>query len=164
MARAVALQPNEWAAVAGVFVVILAVFAYNQVKARTRPIRAASEADGNEDHSVSPLLSRFAVHHGDVVGETVAVHKDRLILKQAGVFKAVPLAAATLDGEEVRIGGDVDWKAAEKEGAAWLEQSRTGVDESVSGDLTRSQDVRNPAREAFEKRQAETAPASDEEE
>lgn len=155
MARQVALQANEWAAVAGVFVVLLAVFAFNLMKARNQPIKAQEGEE--EEHSVSPLLSRFAVHRGDVVGETVAVQGDRLILKQAGVFKSVPVAAASLDGEEVRIQGDIDWKAAEKDGTAWLEKSRSGVDEEVSGGLTRSEDVRNPAREAFEKRQAEMA-------
>lgn len=153
-----ALESSEWAALAGVFVVILAVFAYNQFRARSTPMQAAAEGeeDGEAD-SVSPMLSRFAVHDGDVVGETVAVDGDRLILKQVGVFKAVPVAAASLDGDEVRLDGDIDWAAAEAAGTAWLEANRKGTDDAVSGDLTRSEDVKSPAREAFEKRQAELA-------
>ncbi len=147
-----ALESAEWAAVAGVFAVILAVMLYNQFRAKSAPIQAAG---AEEEHSVDPRLSRFAVHEGEVVGETVAVEGDRLILKQAGVFKSVPAAIAVLEGDDVQLRGEVDWAKAEADGAGWLESNRKGTDDQVTSDLTKSEDVKAPAREAFEKRQAE---------
>src|SRR5688500_12396608 len=103
--------------VAGVLVVLFAVILYNNVmalRARSKA-RQASKAAGHEG-PVHPLLVKFARHEGSVVGETVAIDGDRLIVKQAGSFKAVPVAQAAVQGDDVVITGPVDWAAAEKAG------------------------------------------------
>ena len=163
-----ALESGELAALGGVLVVLVAVLAYNLIRAKTSPLQARPAADGAEEPSVDARLSRFVVHEGNVVGETVAVEGDQLVLKQAGAYKLVPAAQTELAGDELQLRGDIDWKAAEAAGAAWHESNSKGVDDSVSGDLTTSADVKAPAREAFEKRQAEAEagamPRGDEEE
>lgn len=162
MGAAMALESGEWAALAGVFVVILAVLLYNQVRARVSPLEPKS-ADAEEGATVDSRLSRFAVHDGEVVGETVAIANGQLILKQAGVFKSVPESQAKLAGDEVLIEGDVDWDAARAAGATWLSDSTKGQDDAVTSQLTTSDDVRSPAREAFERRQAQLAGTDSEE-
>jgi hypothetical protein len=168
MERAMALEGSDYATLAAVLVVLLAVLVYNHFRTRhgdtPQPQAAAdaaaapkSKGRSGPEPTVDPLLSRFAHHEGEVVGETVAVEGDNLILKQAGVFKAVPRAAASLDGTEVKLTGAIDWDQARAQGAGWLERSRKGVDEAVTTDLTRSEDVRSPALEAFKAREAHLA-------
>jgi hypothetical protein len=156
-----ALSTSDYAALAGVLVVLLAVMVYNQLQARRAAdaggARSPRRGEDDEEHAVHPFLSRFAVHDGDVVGETVSVDGDRLVMKQAGVFKVVPLAQAELQGDEVHLSGFIDWDHAVEEGRSWLEGSRKGADEDVAGQLTRSEDVKSPALEAFRKREARLA-------
>lgn len=161
-----ALDTADYGALAGVLIILLAVMVYNQLKARdAKPAGAGtgpSNSGEDDEHTVHPFLSRFVTHEGDVVGETVSVEGDTLILKQAGVFKAVPMAQAELRGDEVHLSGHIDWDHAQADGAAWLEQNRKGSDESVAGQLTRSEDVQSPALEAFQRREAQKAAESDE--
>lgn len=148
---------------AAVAVLVVGVVYYNQRMAgRERAVGAAAE----EGPAKSDLLVRFARHEGSVVGETVAVDGDRLILKQAGVFKAVPLAAAKVVGDDVVLTGDVDWAAAIEAGSAWHEAHTRGHDPQVTEQLTRSEDVRKPALEALREREddEEGAAADDSEE
>lgn len=156
-----ALDTADYGALAGVLIILLAVMVYNQLKARGEggadDPRPPSNGGDDDEHTVHPYLSRFVTHEGDVVGETVSVEADTLILKQAGVFKAVAMAQAELHGDEVRLTGHIDWDHAKRDGAAWLEANRAGSDESVAGELTRSEDVQSPALEAFKRREEERA-------
>lgn len=72
------------------------------------------------------MLGRYATHRGSVVGEVVALTTDRVVLRQGGIHKAVPLSQARLREGDVLIEGDVDWTAAENAGKAWdLSQRET---------------------------------------
>jgi hypothetical protein len=135
--------------VAGVLAILFAVILYNNVAAmRARAkARQAKEAAGHEG-PVHPLLVKFARHEGSIVGETVAIDGDRLILKQAGAFKAVPVAQAEVQGDDVVLTGAIDWAAAEQAGAAWHQSTRK-ADAGVSGELTKSSDVKSPALESM---------------
>ena len=135
--------------VAGVLAILFAVILYNNVaamRARSKA-RQAAKAGGHEG-PVHPLLVKFARHEGSIVGETVAIDGDRLIVKQAGSFKAVPVAQAAVQGDDVVITGAIDWPAAEKAGAEWHQSTRK-ADAGVSGELTKSSDVKSPALESM---------------
>lgn len=154
--------------VIGVAVIILLVITYNNMRAREEREKPKGQEDEDEG-SVSPLLSRFVRHDGNVVGETVAVDDGDLILKQAGVFKAVPRSMATLVDDEVVLMGHIDWDQAVARGTAWKEGATKGVDPQVTSDLTKSEDIRKPALEALKEKEAqesgpETEAPRDEEE
>lgn len=149
-----ALDNTQLLTLAGVLVILFAVIVYNNVVAA----RARAQSKGGAGSKsvplpggsgsaepVDPLLVKFALHEGNVVGETVALHGDRLILKQAGVFKAVPRAQAMVKGDEVQLTGAIDWDQAERDGAAWHASHRAAPIDEVSGRLTRSEDVKAPA-------------------
>lgn len=109
--------------------------------------------DDGEAEDTGSLLCQFVHHDGAIVGETVAVDGDQLILKQAGVFKAVPRAQVAPEGDDLRLAGTIDWAAAEAAGAAWHDAHRKGADAEVAGELTRSEDVVAPALEALKERE-----------
>lgn len=135
--------------VAGVLAILFLVILYNNVaamRARSKA-RQANQPPGHEG-PVHPLLVKFARHEGSIVGETVAIDGDRLIVKQAGSFKAVPVTQAKVEGDDVVISGSVDWAAAEKAGAEWHQSTRK-ADAGVSGELTKSSDVKSPALESM---------------
>lgn len=116
---------------------------------------AANASPAKDEESVSPLLCKFVSHEGSIVGEVVAIEDETLILKQSGTFKSVPASSAHLHGDEVHLTGEIDWESALAAGAIWKENVTKGVDEQVTAHLTTSDDVRSPALEAFNKRQAE---------
>lgn len=144
-----AIADTQLYTIAGVLAILFAVILYNNVaamRARSKA-RQASKAPGH-DGPVHPLLVKFARHEGSIVGETVAIDGDRLIVKQAGSFKAVPIAQATVEGDDVVLAGPIDWAAAEQAGAAWHQSTRK-ADAGVSGELTKSADVKSPALESM---------------
>ena len=147
-----ALTETQLWTVLAVLVVLLAVIVYNNLSAGQR--RRRDGKDGPEP-SVSPFLAKFVQHEGSIVGEVVALDGDRLVLKQSGAFKSVPTAQARAEGDEVLLTGPIDWDAALRDGAAWLERSRKGQDLAVSGALTRSEDVKAPAMGALKERKDE---------
>jgi hypothetical protein len=144
-----ALGDTQLYTVAGVLAILFAVIVYNNVAAMRARVQARSAKAGGPGHEgpVHPLLVKFARHEGSIVGETVAIDGDRLILKQAGSFKAVPLSQAEVQGDDVVISGVVDWGTAAQQGTAWHESTRK-ADAGVSGELTKSSDVKSPAMEA----------------
>lgn len=150
-----AFDQTQVLTLAGVLLLLFAVIVANNVSAarsrgRAKAAGAAGTA-GTGSEVVHPLLVKFARHEGSVVGETVAIDGDRLVLKQAGAFKSVPLAQAEEKDGEVVLTGSIDWAAAEQAGTAWHE-ARRRTDEGVSGTLTTSADVKSPAMEAVRAR------------
>ncbi len=148
----VTLDNTQLLTLAGVLVILFAVILYNNVVAvRARKAEggagpgSTSSANSPSAEPVDPLLVKFALHEGNVVGETVALDGDQLIVKQAGVFKAVPRAQAVVKGDEVQLSGTIDWAQAERDGAAWHASHRAAPIDEVSGRLTRSEDVKAPA-------------------
>lgn len=136
--------------VAGVLAILFAVILYNNIaamKARHEARQAKQPKGPSHEGPVHPLLVKFARHDGSIVGETVAIDGDRLILKQAGQFKAVPIAQAEVKDEDVILTGPIDWTAAAQAGTAWHESTRK-ADVGVSGELTKSSDVKSPALES----------------
>jgi hypothetical protein len=134
--------------VAGVLAILFAVIVFNNVAAmRARAKAKQAKASGGHEGPVHPLLVKFARHDGSIVGETVAIDGERLILKQAGSFKAVPVAQAAVVGDDVVLTGTIDWVAAEAAGSAWHQATRK-ADVGVSGELTKSSDVKSPALES----------------
>ena len=149
-----AFGPAQVETLVGVLAVLFAVLLFNNVaamRARSKARRTEAQEGGPGGDAVHPLLVKFARHEGAVVGETVALDGDRLVLKQAGVFKSVPAAQAKVEGGEVVLSGPIDWPAAEQAGAAWHE-ARRRADTGVSGQLTRSSDVKAPALDAVRAR------------
>lgn len=122
-----------------VALILLATISYNNMMARQERHRR----EGDEE--APDILCKFAVHDGSVVGETVAIDGDRLILKQAGTFKSVAAKLAHIEGDEVHLRGDIDWDASITAGAAWHTANTKGQDDAVTAQLTRSEDVRAPA-------------------
>lgn len=146
-----ALGQTQLYTVAGVLVILFAVIVYNNVaamRARIQSRQATQAAGTSHDGPVHPLLVKFARHDGSIVGETVAIDGERLILKQAGSFKAVPIAQAEVKGDDVILTGMIDWAAAAQAGTAWHESTRK-ADVGVSGELTKSADVKSPALESM---------------
>jgi hypothetical protein len=144
-----ALGDTQLYTVAGVLAILFAVILYNNLAAMRAHSKARqAKASGGHDGPVHPLLVKFARHEGSIVGETVAIDGDRLILKQAGSFKAVPISQAAVVGDDVVITGLVDWAAAAQAGTAWHESTRK-ADAGVSGELTKSSDVKSPALESM---------------
>ena len=138
--------------VAGVLAILFAVILYNNIAAMRARVQAKqAKASGGHEGPVHPLLVKFARHDGSIVGETVAIDGDRLILKQAGSFKAVPISQAEVQGDDVVITGVVDWGTAAQQGTAWHESTRK-ADAGVSGELTKSSDVKSPAMDAVRAR------------
>lgn len=135
-----------------VAILLLAVISYNNMKAKEEAQRSPAR---DEEEDAAGWLSKFAVQGGNVVGETVGMDGDRLVLKQAGTYKVIPLAAAKLHGDEVHVVDDVDWTQALADGAAWHEANTKGLDDAVTSQLTRSQDVKAPALAALEARDEE---------
>ncbi len=154
-----AFSQDQLLTLAGVLAILFGVIVYNNVMAlrgkgrvagtapftppEPKPAAAAADAP-----MVDPLLVKFAHHEGSVVGETVAIDGDKLILKQAGTFKSVPKAQAEVKSDEVVLTGPIDWTQAEIDGAAWYAAKRSEADPAVSGPLTRSEDVKAPALES----------------
>ncbi len=138
---------------AGVTLILLAIVYFNNQQAKLVRERGASpDAPGSDEEEgdiEDAWLLKFVQHEGGVVGETVARDGDQLILKQAGVFKAVPIAQATVHGDEVVLKGDIDWDAAIAAGSAWHASNTKGIDPLVSEHLTKSEDVKNPALDAM---------------
>lgn len=150
-----ALEERQMWALVGVLAILLLVLLYTNRMAKQGPTMPRGADDGEEERDAEPFLLKFVHHGGDVVGETVAVDGDWLVLKQAGVFKSVPVDQAEVAGEEVVLHGEVDWDAAIERGQAWRDQKTAGAHPEVSEELTRSEDVRDPALEALQKRKAE---------
>lgn len=149
-----ALDNTQLLTLAGVLVILFAVIVYNNVMAARARAKTAGTAStsgaglGSRSTSsapVDPLLVKFARHEGSIVGESVALDGDRLILKQAGVFKAVPKAQARVEGDDLVLTGAIDWTQAAADGAAWHAGHRAEAVPEVSGTLTRSADVKAPA-------------------
>lgn len=153
-----AFSNTQLATVAGVLAILFIVIVLNNVAAMRARSRARSAAAGGggataaDGSPVHPLLVKFARHEGSIVGETVALDGDRLILKQAGAFKAVPARQAEVKGDDVVLTGAIDWAAAEAAGREWHE-ARRKADAGVSGALTRSEDVKAPALDAVRSRE-----------
>lgn len=149
-----AFSQTQLLTVLGVLVVLFAVIVYNNVaamRARIQAREATKAAGSSHEGPVHPLLVKFVRHDGSIVGETVAMDGDRLILKQAGRFKAVPVSQAKVEGDDVLLSGPIDWVAAEQAGSAWHESTRKS-DAGVSGELTKSSDVKSPALDAVRAR------------
>ncbi len=145
-----ALTQTQLYTVVAVLAVLLGIILYNNVMAsRARRKKGANEPEP----SVSPFLAKFVQHEGSVVGEVVALDGERLIVKQAGVFKAVPKAQAKAEGDEVVLTGAIDWNEAVQQGTAWYAKNRAAPAEDISGPLTTSADVKNPALEALKERE-----------
>lgn len=156
-----ALTNAQLGTMAAVLVILFAVIVFNNVLAARDRLRARggaassggpSASAGGASAPVDPLLVKFARHDGSVVGETVAIAGDRLILKQGGTFKSVPKAQAEVRGDEVVLTGPVDWTQAAADGAAWHAGHRAEPIAEVSGQLTRSEDVKAPALESTKDR------------
>lgn len=154
----VALDQGQLLTLGGVLVLLFLVIVFNNVSAaRARAAATGGKpgaAGSTSSAPVDPLLVKFARHEGSVVGETVAIQGDQLILKQAGMFKAVPKAQAEVRGDEVVLSGHIDWVKAATDGAAWHASHRAAAIPEVSGDLTRSEDVKSPAIESTRERNA----------
>lgn len=148
-----ALEGGDWGALAGALIIILAMFGYVHFAGR----RNAAGGDNDDGPSVDPMLSRFAVHDGNVIGEVMAAEETQVVVKHQGKFQAFDRSLTVLKGDEVHIVGDVDMDAASTAGDAWLAANRKGQDDAVSAHLTTSADVKKPAREAFEERTEELA-------
>ncbi|MFA5943006.1 MAG: DUF5749 family beta-barrel protein [Candidatus Thermoplasmatota archaeon] len=149
-----ALGQTQLLTVAGVLAILFAVIVYNNVAAMRSRIKARQATKGSassHEGPVHPLLVKFARHEGSVVGETVAIDGERLILKQAGSFKAVPISQAEVKGDDVVLTGLIDWAIAAQAGTAWHESTRK-ADAGVSGELTKSSDVKSPAMDAVRSR------------
>ena len=156
LAAPMALGQTQLYTVAVVLAILFAVILYNNVAAmRARMQARQAKATPGHEGPVHPLLVKFARHEGSIVGETVAIDGDRLILKQAGAFTAVPIAPAAVEGEDVVLAGAIDWESAAKAGAAWHESTRK-ADAGVSGELTKSSDVKAPAMDAVRARDGKT--------
>lgn len=150
----VALDQGQLLTLAGVLVILFLVIVVNNVAAMRARSRGASgglrgqAGAGTSTEPVHPLLVKFARHEGSVVGETVALDGEQLILKQAGMFKSVPRSQAEVQGDEVVITGHVDWPEAATKGAEWHALHRASAIPEVSGTLTRSEDVKAPAMDS----------------
>jgi hypothetical protein len=153
-----ALSQNQLLTLVGVLVVLFAVMVYNNIvamQARRKQQGGTGKKTSSGDRdgpAVHPMIAKFARHEGSIVGEGIAIADDRLILKQAGIFKSVPLAQADVIEDEIVLTGPIDWKAAEEAGAAWHAGHRAAADMDVSGTLTRSEDVKAPAMDAVRER------------
>jgi hypothetical protein len=143
-----AYEETQLYTVAGVLAILFAVILYNNIAAMRARAQARQAKAPQHEGPVHPLLVKFARHDGSIVGETVAIDGDRLILKQAGQFKAVPIAQAEVKGDDVVLTGLIDWAAAAKAGSEWHASTRK-ADHGVSGDLTKSSDVKSPALESM---------------
>lgn len=151
-----ALTQAQLLTMVGVLAILFIVIVVNNVlAARARSSSPSSNKpakSSSDDSPVNPLLVKFARHEGSVVGEGIALHGDHLILKQAGVFKSVPIGQAEVKGDEVVLTGAIDWEKAIADGAAWHADHRAAAIPEVSGDLTRSEDVKAPAMDATKDR------------
>ncbi len=153
--RAAAWMPEQTTilySLAGVALILLALIWFNNQQMKLEKERGTTQPAGSDEEEgdiEDAWLLKFVQHDGDIVGETVARDGDQLILKQAGVFKAVPVAQASVHGDEVVLKGDIDWDAAIEAGTAWHAANTKGHDPLVSEHLTRSEDVKNPALAAM---------------
>jgi len=107
---------DDYLAAGGVLAILLGGIVYNHLAvaraAKPRPKAAARRRPDS-------MMGRFVSHRGSVVGEVVGITNDRLVLRQAGMHRAVPLSQVHWrDGEPV-LEGDVDWAAADEDGRAW---------------------------------------------
>lgn len=135
-------------AVAAIVVIFVLVALLNHYNRKNQPAGTAG-GESDEAPTFHPMLCTFAFHQGQEVGETVAFEGEHLILKREGTFYAVPASQAELHEGDVQLQGDLDWALAEKAGEGWLDRVSSGRDDQVSAHLTKSEDVRAPARQAF---------------
>jgi len=105
---------DDFLSAGGVLAIVLGGIVYNHlaVARGARPRKSAARTPDT-------MMGRFVTHRGSVVGEVVGSTTDRLVLRQAGVHKAVPLSQAHWRDGELVLEGDVDWTVAEEDGRAW---------------------------------------------
>ncbi len=140
-----------------VLAILVLVMLYNNSRAKREASNPMPKLDRQEEERgiEDDWLLKFVRHEGSIVGETFARDGDLLVLKQAGVYKTVPKALATIAGDEVILQGDIDWDAAVADGMRWHEAHTKGHDPLVTEQLTRSEDVRNPALKVLKDRDEE---------
>lgn len=75
------------------------------------------------------LLLKFVEDaDGKRYGETVAVEKGNLIIKDGQTFYEAPVAHFEKSPQGVLVKDDVDWDAAKEAGEAWRERSTKVID------------------------------------
>ena len=120
---------TELATAGGVLLILLAVVFYNHLQVS----RGARRPAVRQPLASASMLGRYATHRGAVVGEVVGITVDRLVLRQAGTHKAVPLARARHEGDDVVLEGDIDWAQAEADGKAWADTAAGAGPAEASG-------------------------------
>lgn len=110
---------------AAIFIAVLVMLIRNPPAARTVPAPEPAVAGTLADAMAvpgavpDPYLLRYVIDDaGARIGESLAMTKERLIVKREGDFHAIPLGNVTIEGADL-VARAVDWESAKRDGEAW---------------------------------------------
>lgn len=112
-----------------ILVAALALFAVGLRKVLATQRTAPKAAEPATD---SRLIARKVKRDGEVVGETVRVQGDEVVLHGKQGFLVVPKAALHEEGEDLRAEG-VDWVEAERRGIQWRDEHEDAMQFDAQG-------------------------------
>lgn len=73
------------------------------------------------------LICRFVVRNGEVIGESIDVHKNRLVIKVKDEFLGIPLEAIEKTEEDKIYVSEFNEEDAKRFGEIWLEEKSKPV-------------------------------------
>jgi hypothetical protein len=91
---------------------------------RKRGEETEETPDTKYDIDIRDYINKFVKQHDTDIGESVAFHDERIIVKNRDGFMAVPLFAVTDNSEKIIV-GDFDRDEALILGKEWFERKDT---------------------------------------
>lgn len=70
------------------------------------------------------FVGKFVQHNGTRIGESIAVEKDRLVVKSSDVFISIPLEKIVMNTENITV-GDFNREESLTLGREWFERKDT---------------------------------------
>ncbi|MCD6512513.1 MAG: hypothetical protein J7K61_02795 [Thermoplasmata archaeon] len=68
------------------------------------------------------LLARFVVDaEGRRIGESISIFEDMIIIKKGGDYYAIPLKHVSVDNDNIRVRGIIQWDRAKELAKRWIE-------------------------------------------
>ena len=85
-----------------------------------RKKKGMTSPTGEVEDPKDEYLSLFVLNKKDeVVGESIGVEGDKLIIKSQDQFYEIPLGSVVIEEKKLRLKAKVNWKKAKKAGDRW---------------------------------------------
>lgn len=85
-----------------------------------RKKKGMTSPTGEVEDPRDEYLSLFVLNRNDeVVGESIGVEGDKIIIKNQDKFYEIPLGSVEIEDKKLRLKANVNWKKAKKAGDKW---------------------------------------------